>query len=84
MPKIATHDFGSLFSVFVSVFVSLAVPRLLGDEIRIPCTDVNKKVKKYFHPIKQFFFTPTASPRNRMNARSAGDRCAFRASTPQF
>ena len=65
--------FDFLFSVSVSV--SLAVPRLLGEEIRIPRTDVNKKVKKYFHPIKQFFFTPAASPRSRMNARSAGGRC---------
>jgi hypothetical protein len=67
--------FDILFSVSVSVSVSLAVPRLLGDEIRIPSADVNKKVKKYFHPGKRFFFTPTASPRSRMNARSAGGRC---------
>jgi hypothetical protein len=63
------------FDFLFSVSVSLAVPRLLGDEIRIPRTDVNKKVKKYFHPIRRFFFTPTASPRSRMNARSAGGRC---------
>jgi hypothetical protein len=64
-----------MFDFLFSVSVSLAVPRLLGEEIRIPRKDVNKKVKKYFHPIKQFFFTPAASPRSRMNARSAGDRC---------
>jgi hypothetical protein len=68
-------DFHFDFLFRFSVSVWLAVPRSLGDEIRIPRTDVNKKVKKYFHPIKQFFFTPTASPRSRMNASSAGDRC---------
>jgi hypothetical protein len=68
-------DFHFSISISVCISVSLAVPRLLGEEIRIPIADVNKKVKKYFHPIKQFFFTPTASLRSRMNASSAGGRC---------
>jgi hypothetical protein len=38
-----------------SVSVSLAVPRLLGDEIRIPSADVNKKVKKIFSAHQTIF-----------------------------
>jgi hypothetical protein len=68
-------NFHFSISISVCISVSLAVPRSLGEEIRIPSANVNKKVKKYFHPIKQFFFTPATSPRSRMDASSAGGRC---------
>jgi hypothetical protein len=42
--------------------VSLAVPRLLGDEIRIPRTDVNKKVKKIFSPRQKIFLYTHGKP----------------------
>jgi hypothetical protein len=53
VPKIAAHDFGFLFR-FLFLFRS-RFARLLGEEIRIPRTDVNKKSKKIFSPRRAIF-----------------------------
>jgi hypothetical protein len=52
---VAVCVFILIFYLVFLFLVSLAVPRSLGDEIRIPSTDVNKKVKKIFSAHQTIF-----------------------------